>query len=336
MEPKEKWEQLKRDYKKEQQEIIEEPVEIEKTEPRVMTQEEKRKIKKEMMGMLWLIVIVIIAGLVFIFGFKDKKSNNNTTTDTDIEIESSKPLKNGTVSIDDPTVKEINAMFTFETINPLYEENILKIYKLETTKIEDFDFSTKMLFLTSHKEFKKLVNDKGLGKDSKNTNVTTKEIDELSQKLFNKDINLEYQNFKYYTEKDGTVTYYDAVLKDGKYTFVETTGLESKIKVYSKMYSCYKEENVIDIESKIVFVNETGVYANPEMTELISKRIDIAENYINSGYTTKKTFEIKNTGNIEYYFSEVNTTTNASTPDYDFNYEEGVNKNEKDKQQNKK
>ena len=46
MEPKEKWEQLKRDYKKEQQEIIEEPVEIEKTEPRVMTQEEKRKVKR--------------------------------------------------------------------------------------------------------------------------------------------------------------------------------------------------------------------------------------------------------------------------------------------------
>ena len=32
MEPKEKWEQLKRDYKKEHQEIIEEPVEVEETE----------------------------------------------------------------------------------------------------------------------------------------------------------------------------------------------------------------------------------------------------------------------------------------------------------------
>ena len=178
MEPKEKWEQLKRDYKKEHQEIIEEPVEVEETEAREMTYEEKKKVKKEMMGMLWLIAIIIVAGLIFIFGFKDKNKSNEIASN-DLEIESSKPLKNGTVSVDDPTVKEINAMFMFETINPLYEENILKIYTLETTTIEEFDFLTKMLFLTSTKEFKKLVEDKGLGKNS----ITTKEIDDIYEKM---------------------------------------------------------------------------------------------------------------------------------------------------------
>ena len=140
MEPKEKWEQLKRDYKKEHQEIIEEPVEVEETEPREMTREEKKKVKKEMMGMLWLIAIIIVAGLVFIFGFKGKNKHNPVPTDDVVETSKWGTLKNGAVPVDDPTVKEINAMFTFETINPLYEENILKVYTLETTSIEKFDF----------------------------------------------------------------------------------------------------------------------------------------------------------------------------------------------------
>ena len=330
MEPKEKWEQLKRDYKKEHQEIIEEPVEVEETEARKMTYEEKKKVKKEMMGMLWLIAIIIVAGLVFIFGFKGKNKNNPVPTDDVVETSKWGTLKNGAVPVDDPTVKAINEIFVFETINPLYEENILKIYTLETTSIEEFDISTKMLFLTSTKEFKKLVEDKGLGKDDKKVSVTTKEIDEIAQNLFNKDIDLEYQNFKYYIEKDGVVTYYDAVLKDGKYTFEETTGTESKFEVYSKMVSCYKEENLVYIESKIVFVNETGIYSNPEMTDLIGQRLDQINSYVNNGYRVKFTYEIKNTGNIEYYFSETKTTSNAGTPDYDFDYEEEVKESEKE------
>ena len=101
------------------------------------------------------------------------------------------------------------------------------------------------------------------------------------------------------------------------------------------MYSCYKEENVVYIESKVVFVNENGVYADPEMKELIGNRTDIAEKYLNEGYTAMFTYEIKNTGNIEYYFSESKTSTIIETPDYDLDYEEEVKESEKD-QQNKK
>lgn len=330
MEPKEKWEQLKREHKKEENEKIEEIKEFEETEPQIMTQEEKQKLKKQMIGMIWIIVIVIIAALVFVFGFKDKKKHTQEPTDENVEINTREPLKNGAVAVDEPEVKEINTMFNFETINPLYEENILKIYSLETTTIEEFDFSTKMLFLTSHSDFKKIVEEKGLGKENKKITLTTKEIDELALKLFNKDINLEYQDFKYYLEKDGVVTYYDAILKDDKYTFNESTGVESKIKVYSKMYSCYKEENILYIDSRVVFINESGVYSNPEMTELIGKRTDLADKYVNSGYSVKFTYEIKNTGNIEYYFSETKTTSNATTPDYDFDYEEEVKESEKE------
>ena len=65
------------------------------------------------------------------------------------------------------------------------------------------------------------------------------------------------------------------------------------------------------------------------MKKLISNRSDIPENYINKGYTVTFNYEIKNTGNIEYYFSEIKTTTNDEIPDYDFDYEEEVNKNDK-------
>ena len=77
MEQKDRWEQLKREHKKEEKEIIEESTkEIEEKEQKPMTLEEKQRIKKEMIGMIWLIIIIIIAALGLIFGFKDKKKNN--------------------------------------------------------------------------------------------------------------------------------------------------------------------------------------------------------------------------------------------------------------------
>ena len=49
-------------------------------------------------------------------------------------------------------------MFTFDIRNPLYEANILKLYSGNKVEVDNLDFQTKMLLVTSHKKFKNYKN----------------------------------------------------------------------------------------------------------------------------------------------------------------------------------
>ncbi len=267
MEQKDRWDYLKKEYKG--QEIIEETEDFE--EPKEMTEAEKQQVKKQMMFLVWLIIICLFGVVVFAVVSKifDKKENNQ---DAPIEEGLKEDLPTGDIDLSNSILKEIDSMYEFNVTNPLYEDNILKLFSSDKVEINDLDFQTKMLLVTSHKIFKEyMLNETNL-KQYPKEKVTIKKakLEELIKEILGPDIELEYDNFKYYYETGEKVIYFDVILKNNEYSFVKNEYENSKISVHKKMISASKIGNEVYIKYKYIFVNETGIYADPNFKNLIT------------------------------------------------------------------
>ena len=147
-----------------------------------------------------------------------------------------------------------------------------------------------MLLITSHSKFHDLMKKKNISNYENGTiTLTKKELQDVSNKIFNEDIGLNFENFQYYYQENDKIIYFNAILDGDKYTFSITTGKESSIKVYTKLYVAYNLENEIQIQNKVVFVNNQGIYADSKMTKLLTKNLNNLEIYLDKGsiYTSK-------------------------------------------------
>lgn len=313
MDHKEKWEQLKRDYNKQEIEIEEV---VEEKEPREMTEEEKQKVKKQMMGLIWLILIIIIGIIIFfiVSGLikKDEKTTNNEPV---VEEKIPDSLEEGEIDTTNETIQEINKMFSFNINNPLYEENILNLFNSEKVQVEDLNFRTKMLLITSNSIFNNYMLEKTNLKNykTKEVSLTKVKLEELSKEIFGKDINLEHNNFKYYYETKEGVTYFDVTLEDDKYIFRETTGTPSQFRVHMNLYYVNKVSVELTLRYQVLFINNNGIYKDKEMTELISTDRYNVENYLNKAEMYDFEYEEKEA--FKYYID---------------NFEESIHKIEKE------
>ena len=267
MEQKDRWDYLKKEYKG--QEIIEETEDFE--EPKEMTEEEKQQVKKQMMFLVWLIIIILFGVVVFAVVSKifDKKEK---TQDVPIEENLKEPLPDGDIDITNELLKEIDSMYKFNVSNPLYEENILKLFSGDKVEINNLDFQTKMLLVTSHTIFNEyMLNGAKLNQYQKTqVSITKAKLEELVEQILGPDIDLDHDDFKYYYYDGDKIVCFDVVLNKEKYLFVESEYEKSKISVHKKMISANKIGDEVYIKYKYIFVNENGVYADPKFKTLIT------------------------------------------------------------------
>ena len=190
------WEKSKTTtYKEELEEQI-----IDELEPREITPEEKQDIKKTMVILIWIVLIIIFSYILInlLFKFMDKKEKQVIEVENEEEVRESLP--DGDIATNNKIIQEIDKMFEFDKRNPLYEENILKIFGNDKKKVEDLDFQSKMLLITSNNIFNNYMINKTnlINYKNKEVSITKKKLEELSNEIFGRDINLQHQNFKYY------------------------------------------------------------------------------------------------------------------------------------------
>ena len=266
MDRKEIWEKTRKEYQKpkdDNENMIEEV-------KRPLTEEEKKKVKGEMVFLIWgLIFVFVIFILIKIVPPLFKKEDEGRKVIDEINEES---LNDGEIEINNPTIEKINNMFIFDVNNPLYEENILKLYNTEKIKIEDLDFSTKMFLITSNEIFEKYMLKNTSLKEYKTKEVilTKKQLDEIASKIFGRNIGIKHDNFKYFYEDNEDIVFFDALLNGDNYIFKVSTAKKSKIRVYTKLKYAYKVSNSISLSYSTLFTDKNGIYKDREMRNLIS------------------------------------------------------------------
>ncbi|MBE6151403.1 MAG: hypothetical protein E7162_06300 [Firmicutes bacterium] len=314
MEQKDRWDYLKKEYK---EHVVEENETIEQEKEKIpMTEDEKKYFKKQVLLLVWIIIIVAAVAVVLMFLPDKKEKDKDKKIPEEIEVvERDEPLPSGDIDVTNRTIQKINKIFNFETINPLYEKNITKIYGEGIIEIKDLDFQAKMLLITSHSKFHDLMKKKNISNYENSTITLTKEeLQSVSNKIFNEDIGLSFENFQYYYQENDKIIYFNAILDGDKYTFSITTGKESSIKVYTKLYVAYNLENEIQIQNKVVFVNNQGIYADSKMTKLLTKNLNNLEMYLDKGSIYISKYNVKEE-NLTLYMdcSFLNSIENLGT-----------------------
>lgn len=277
MKPEEKWEKAKKEHN-EKIEIVEEITIDEEVEQKKITEEEKQKIKKQLLYLIWAIIIIILIVIAFlIFDIRDNdeevKDNQQPQINEQNKLEL---LDDGEVDINNETIKYIDNIYKLEVENPLYEENILKLFSSEDISIKKLDFQTKMLLVTSTDAFKNYMLLETNLKDYQNKEVfiTKEKLDELSKKILGEDKTLEHNNFEYYYKIDNKIIYFDVVLQNDKYVFKQTQKQPSKIQIYKNLNYAIKISNELILRYEIYFINENGVFSDCNFTKKISNSIN--------------------------------------------------------------
>ena len=269
MDQKDRWAQLKNEYNAQENLETAETLEEQEEEKTPMTEEEKQKVKKQMMFLIWGIIIVIFGYVIIsvISNLNDKEEQVVETPEEPKEV-----LPDGEIEITNSIVQEIDKMFTFDIRNPLYEANILKLYSGNKVEVDNLDFQTKMLLITSNSTFNDYMLDETNLKNykTKEVSLTKEKLEELSKEIFGRDINLNHENFKYYFINNNEVIYFNAELKDNKYIFTETTGKPSTIEVYKELKYVNKVAENLWLRYEVIFINEKGIYKDSAMKNLIT------------------------------------------------------------------
>ena len=301
MEQKDRWNNLKREYKN--QEIVEE-IEVLKEEPKEMTEEEKRKVQKDIKMAVLLICIAIVGVVIFyVVSSLITKDDSKQLPKTPEEEKTFESLPDGEIAIYNEKTQEINNSYDFNINNPLYEANILKLFQEEKVEVKNLDFETKMLLITSNHIFKEYMLEKTNLKDFENKEVslTKEKLDELSKQILGENITLEHNDFKYYYEAEDEIVYFDVILQNNKYIFTKTTGKPSSIRVYMKLDYSHKISDSLYLQYQVLFINNNGIFSDVNMKKLLSSDITQADNYLYDGSVYRLIFRYNV---LDYYIED--------------------------------
>lgn len=311
MDQKDRWAQLKSEYNAQENLETDEVIEEQEEEKIPMTEQEKQDIKKQMMFLIWGIIAIIFGYIIINVAMNI--FNKEEEQIVEAPEEPKEVLPDGEIEVTNSIVQEIDKMFTFDIRNPLYEANILKLYSGNKVEVDNLDFQTKMLLITSNSIFNDyMLNETNL-KNYKNKEVslTKGKLEELSKEIFGRDINLNHENFKYHFINKNEVIYFNAELKDNKYIFTETTGKPSSIEVYKQLLSVYKISEEIKFQYKVVFIKNGKVYSDYKLTKLLSNNINNINSTIYNGNTYEFIYNVDLSKENIYLLNHIKTNSNS-------------------------
>lgn len=273
------------------------------TRGRKLTEEERKTAIKNIVITMWIVGIFMLVMIVWAFLPINKSTSNEPMINEPVV---NNALPDGDLLITNETVIKINNSFNFESVNPLYENNILKLFNDTPKTIETLDFQTQMLLITSNEKFKTLMNNKKIEEYTTNNIIlTVNELQEVATSIFGYDIGMKYEDFQYYIKVNEEVIYFDAKLENNQYKFIKAEGKGSSFYVYSVLSSAHKIDTNVYIQNKVFFIKNNKIYSDKEMTQLVSDNITEINNVLDKANKVQYLYNIRTGGTIEYLLNSV-------------------------------
>lgn len=270
--------------------------------------------KKLILLLIGLVIFVVISVVVLINPF-DIGKNNKTEDNKNKPVQEEKPSEDeiplGVIDSSEPIVMELNNLVSFSygdfqsvDLFPLYANNLLEANNISN--------DIKLFLIQGHDSFLNLLNDSGI-KDylatcsDEGISISKEEFDKVVTEIFGPDATVIYDdiNYSYYVAEQNPTKislswnneHY--ILKCNDYMEISTI---TKY-VQQKLDKAVKTEEGIELYQKVVFINQTGVYKDPNFGELITNDVTATfDQYIKNGSLYKYTF-VENEGN--YYLSKI-------------------------------
>ena len=280
--------------------------EIEAEEIIPLTEEEKREVRKKLFILLVAIVIALVVMIIMLifdpFGGKEKDKDKDKPIvqeekedDKEDKKKSLKDMKDGTVSLAHEELVKLIEIVEFNRNENLFNDTVSFF---STTPVLTSKLSNKnKLFLTTKSEkFKKMFETKITNNNvcSSELNIPTTEMSKLVKEVLNTDVS-EYISF-YYSYYDDTSYINDIIFKKENDLYIGEcikTTPQPKAVVQQSILGANKENKKINIDVKVVFINQTGVYKDPNFKTLITNDKNASlDNYISEGNTYRYTFDV--------------------------------------------
>ena len=298
------------------------PIEEEERAP--LSEEEKKSIRKKLFFLLIIVVIVLIALLVTLI-FNPFQSNKKTTdeetkptieeevndNDNDNNNEEEKipeenndekpisQLEDGTIPLTNIKIQSLSK----EIVNlykDYYEHDNIALYKNGNTNIDNLKDETKLFLLSKTNNFSSLVKSKNNLENICNSNgniiIEKKDIDEILNKRFNTPLS-NYIPFIYniYNEAENYTNTIKFTYQNNQYIGkCHTLNTEIDSITQQLVTSATKEQNKLYVDVKVVFINKTGVYQDPNFNTLITNKNQTFDQYIEKGNVYRYTYDINN------------------------------------------
>ena len=274
-------------------------------EPKQLTEEEKKEIRKNILITLIAIgIALILLVLVLIFNpfkkienlFNNKQSEEEVASnekDDDSAIISE--LTDGEISL---TNKELNTLISEIEYkqNEYFDNDTLFLFKNDSIEIKKLSDKDKLFLMSKTIEFKELINSSINNFSICNSSITisTNNVDQILMTNYNTLAN-NYVDF-YYSHYDG-----ENYVKTIKFTYTngnyigtcynQNNNLVTASK--QKIVSANKQQDKLYINIKVVFIKESGVYKEPDFKTLISNDLTLDEKeYMKSANTYRYTYNI--------------------------------------------
>lgn len=279
-----------------------------------MSEEEKRKVKKQMVLLIWFIVAIIAIMIASVF-FPIKNKDKELSKVEQVEEKGPEVLPIGDVDLDNEVIEKIDCIFNFDSSNPLYNPNVLNLFN-DKVNINELDFDTIMLLLTSTNQFTSFMltntNFNKFNPDADaNLAITISKDDIKNQinQLFNQDLNLEYKDFKYYFNygKD-KVVYFNARLDDDIYYLEPTVeNIQTGIFVHKKLVLAENYGDEIILRYRVLYSNNNGIYSDKELTKFVTNDFINIDKYLEYANRYEFVFysAVKDNNNV-YYLKSIN------------------------------
>jgi len=284
------------------------PIEEEEKEP--LSDEEKKEIRKKLFFLL-VVIILVLAGLLIVLianPFQKEASKKEEKEEETIEEKPEEPeetispetaikdLENGAVQLNNLQLQALEKEITVNS-HDFFENDTVSLYAMDNTDIKTITDNHKLFLVSKTNDFKTLVESKFTNEDICNSNIiiAKTDIDKILNDRFNTTIN-KYDPFTYNIYVD------DSYHKTIKFVYQNETYIGScytlqKISdsyAQQKVTSATKKDNQLYIDAKVVFINKTGVYKEPNFNTLITNVSQTFDEYIDKGNVYRYTYEINN------------------------------------------
>ncbi len=288
----------------------EEPREIVEYDPKDL-----ENIRKKLLILLMIIVVFVILFIIILLNpFKSKTKEPNYSDNEDVEdveppVSSELPL--GEIETSNNIVMSLNSKISFSLID-FYNMDPFELFKNNSITSNDIPDFLKIHFLSKTDDFYNIFDEIKLEEyiktcDTEGITLDNNQVNTVIEKTLGPNVNI----------ANGTylLLYYSDTLASKRLSFTKndnnyvitcnTSPASNEITKYfqQKLEKAIKTEEGIELYQRIVFIKESGVYKDPNFTNLITNDINVTyDSYITGGAVYKFKF-IEN--EKDYYLSSI-------------------------------
>lgn len=266
---------------------------------------ELEEVRKKLILLLIGIIIfgvVVIVVMINPFDFSSLKNRNENKVEQgntgNIQEEEKIPV--GELELSHILVLDLNSKITFTT-NDFMQIDLFELYRYDSLEINNLSNDIKLYLLKRDDAFYDLINTEEIDEylktcDGNGLEISKEKMDLTVKKVFGPKgaVNYDPINYLYYSEdendKKATLTYENEkfILRCNEFA----TGTVMTKLVQQNLNKAIKTETGVELYQNVVFLNQTGVYRDPDFTMLITNdKTALLNDYIEKGITYKYIFE---------------------------------------------